>query len=273
MYAPSFVLRLNSALRTRRHSIMDGSTASRMGVSPNRPASGRQAFFLQRRRLACILVFCWTQWTQWTQWTGGRVDGVDGWTGGRGGRGGRPPRDVAVVNAGDAAGVPEIVRISWPTPKVSNVSSRMVSSEISSVLRSSPAGTKENGMNPAPELSPGRDERKHGLAPSTNSVPAGTADNSPPLQWWEARIPQTTSPAGTADNRTAENQNRCAGCVPPAAGLQTSIPSMHSSSRFQASPAPKPPRPFRARMRWQGTTSGTGLRPTAWPTARAARTP
>ena len=44
--------------------------------------------------------------------------------------------------------------------------------------------------------------------------PAGTTDNSPPLQWWEPPFPQTPSPVGTADNSATELQNRCAGCVP-----------------------------------------------------------
>ena len=62
-----------------------------------------------------------------------------------GGHDGRPcPRDVPAVNAGDAAGVAEIVRIFGATPRVSNSNSREVSPEIGA----------------APELSPLRDKRK-----------------------------------------------------------------------------------------------------------------
>ena len=43
------------------------------------------------------------------------------------------------------------------------------------------------------------------------------------------------------------------------------------SRRFSAVPPPKPPSPPpAATTRWQGTTSGTGFRAIAWPTARAA---
>ena len=61
-----------------------------------------------------------------------------------------------------------------------------------------PSGTKENGISAVyEELSP-----------------VGTADNSPPLQWWEPPFPETTSPVGTADNSATEIQNPCAGRVP-----------------------------------------------------------
>jgi len=71
-----------------------------------------------------------------------------------------------------------------------------------------------------------------------------------------------TGAIGVASNRSLPSSSRAS--------------SMANRRRFVAAPpgAEKPPRsPRAATMRWQGTTIGNGLRPSDWPTARAARAP
>src|SRR5205807_10195664 len=63
------------------------------------------------------------------------------------------------------------------------------------------------------------------------------------------------------------------GCRLETKPLIHSPPSIASMRRFVAVPpwAEKPPiLPPAATTRWHGTTIGSGLRPSAWPTARAA---
>ena len=77
-----------------------------------------------------------------------------------------------------------------------------------------PSGTKENGIRAAPEFSPVRDERKWDSRRVRIASRQGRQIIAHHFSGGNPRIPQTTSPVGTADNRATTIQNRRARCVP-----------------------------------------------------------
>jgi len=163
--------------------------------------------------------------------------------GGHGGHGGRPPHAVGVDSAADAARVAEVARVYWTTPKEPNVSRRETSPEISGALRrggrarisrptpqvsnastpgfqpedcrhtakSSPVGTKEYEPGAAYEWISVGDERKRDGHCLRIESRQGRQIIAHHFSGGNPRVPQTTSPVGTADNSATKSQDPCAG--------------------------------------------------------------